>query len=126
MTIRRAAAFALALAVVATPAFAQNNSRLDDLDADRLNSRQVLVEFDYDGGACEEVGEVTLGAITDGTLELTLKLASTAEVCTMQLVKHDIKEAIKAGPDVTRVAVTLLAEDGQVVGTGTTDIDQDD
>lgn len=125
MTIRSAAAFALSLAVIATPAFAQDQNRLDDLDADRLNSRQVLVEFEYQGGACEEVGEVTLGAVADGTLELTLKLASTAEVCTMQLVEHDIKEAIEAGPDVTRVAVTLLAEDGQVIGTGTTEVDDD-
>lgn len=125
MTIRAAAAVALSLTVIAAPAFAQEQNRLDDLDADRLNSRQVLVEFEYQGGACEEVGEVTLGAVTDGTLELTLKLASTSEVCTMQLVEHDIKEAIEAGPDVTRVAVTLLAEDGQIMGTGTTQVDDD-
>ena len=43
----------------------------------------------------------------------------------MQIVDRDIKEAIEAGPDVTRVAVTLLGVDGQVIGTDTSDVDND-
>ncbi len=125
MFTRSVTALAAILALSAAPALAQDQNRLGDLDADRLNSRQILIDFDYDGGACEEVGEVTMGNVTDGTLEVTLKLVATAEVCTMQIVDHDIKEAIEAGPDVTRVAVTLLGVDGQVIGTDTTDVDND-
>lgn len=125
MFIRSVTALATVIALSAAPAFAQDQNRLDDLDADRLNSRQILIDFDYEGGACEEVGGVTLGAITDGTLEVTLKLVATSEVCTMQIVDHDIKEAIEAGPEVTRVAVTLLGIDGQVIGSDTTDVDND-
>lgn len=125
MFTRSVTALAAILALSAAPAMAQDQNRLGDLDADRLNSRQILIDFDYDGGACEEVGEVTLGSVTDGTLEVTLKLLATSEVCTMQIVDHDIKEAIEAGPDVTRVAVTLLGVDGQVIGTDTTDVDND-
>jgi hypothetical protein len=125
MRANAVATLAIALSALALPTLAQDQSRLDDLDADRLNSRQVLIDFDYDGGACEEIGDVTLGNITDGTLDVTLKLVATSEVCTMQLVDHDIKEAIEAGPDVTRVAVTLLAADGQVIGTDTTEVDDD-
>jgi hypothetical protein len=125
MRANTVATLAIALSAFALPAFAQDESRLDDLDADRLNSRQVLIDFDYDGGACEEVGEVTLGDVKDGTLDVTLKLVATSEVCTMQIVDHDIKEAIEAGRDVTRVAVTLLAADGQVIGTDTTEVDDD-
>ena len=36
MTIRAAAAVALSLTVIAAPAFAQEQNRLDDLDADRF------------------------------------------------------------------------------------------
>jgi hypothetical protein len=125
MRANTVATFALAFAALAMPAMAQDQSRLDDLDADRLNARQILIDFDYDGGACEAVGEVTLGAVTDGTLDVTLQLVATAEVCTMQIVDHDIKEAIEAGPEVTRVAVTLLGIDGQVIGTDTSDVDND-
>jgi hypothetical protein len=125
MIANRIAIVALASAALAFPAMAQDRVKLDDLDADRLNSRQVLIEFEYDGGACEEVGEAQLGDVTDGTLAVTLQIASTAEVCTMQLVEHEIKEAIPAGPDVTRVEVTLLAPDGQVMAVDTTEVDKD-
>ena len=125
MRANTVATFAIAFAALAMPAMAQDQSRLDDLDAGRLNARQILIDFDYDGGAGEAVGEVTLGAVTDGTLDVTLQLIATAEVCTMQIVDHDIKEAIEAGPEVTRVAVTLLGIDGQVIGTDTSDVDND-
>ncbi len=125
MTAIRFAFALMATAALAAPALAQDHARLDDFDADRLNSRQVLIEFDYDGGACEEVGEAQLGAITDGTLAVTMQVVSTAEVCTMQMVEHDIKEAIAAGPEVTHVEVTLLAPDGQVMAKDTTRVDED-
>lgn len=125
MFANRIAIIALAAAALAGPAFAQDRVKLDDFDADRLNSRQVLIEFEYDGGACEEVGEAQLGDITDGTIAVTMQIVNTAEVCTMQLVEHEIKEAIAAGPEVTRVEVTLLAPDGQVMAVETTDVDED-
>jgi len=125
MIAHRLVIAALAGVALAFPALAQDPAGFDDLDADRLNSRQVLIELEYDGGACEEVGEAQLGEITDGTLAVALPLVSTAEVCTMQMVEHDVKEVVAAGPEVTRLEVTLLAPDGQVMATETTDIDED-
>jgi hypothetical protein len=108
MIAKRIAVLALAGATFAFPAIAQESGKFDDLDADRLNARQVLIEFEYDGGACEEVGPAQLGEITDGTIAVTFQIENTAEVCTMQ-VEHDIREAI-ALVDVTSVSVTLLAD----------------
>lgn len=125
MFASRIAVIALAAAALTLPAAAQDSARLDDLDADRLNSRQVLVEFDYDGGACEDVGEAQLGDLTEGTLAITLSVMANAEVCTLQVVHHEIKEAIPAGPEVTHVEVTLLAPDGRIMGTGTVKVDED-
>lgn len=125
MPALRIAALALATFALAGAAFAQDQIRLDDFDADRLNSRQVLIEFDYQGGACEQVGEAQLGALADGKLALTMQIVNTAEICTMQLVEHEIKEAIQAGPEVTSVELTLLAADGQVMVTQTTRVDED-
>ena len=125
MLANRIAIIALAGAAFTFPAIAQDSGKFDDLDADRLNARQVLIEFEYDGGACEAVGAAQLGDITDGTIAVTFQIENTAEVCTMQLVEHDIKEAIEAGHEVTSVAVTLLAADGQTVASGTRKIDND-
>ncbi len=125
MIARPIAIIALASAALALPALAQDAARFDDLDADRLNSRQVLIEFEYDGGACEEVAEAQLGDITDGTIAVTFQIVNTAEVCTMQMVEHDIKEAIEAGEEITSVDVTLLASDGQIVARDTRKIDLD-
>ena len=121
----RIAALALATFALAGAAVAQDQVKLDDFDADRLNSRQMLIEFEYQGGACEELGEAQLGALAEGTLALTMQIVNTAEVCTMQMVEHEIKEAIQAGPEVTRVELTLLAADGQVMVTETTRVDED-
>ncbi len=125
MIARHIAIIALAGAAFTLPAIAQDHGKFDDLDADRLNARQVLIEFEYDGGACEQVGAAQLGEITNGTIAVTFQIENTAEVCIMQLVEHDIKEAIEAGEDVTSVDVTLLAPDGQIMAKGTRKIDLD-
>lgn len=125
MHLRRVTAFTLVFAALATPGLAQQRIEIDDLDADRLNPRQVLIEFEYDGSACESVGAAELGAITDGTLAIALPIIETAEVCTMQIVEHDIKEAVAADMSVTRVEVTLLAPDGAPLATRSARVDPD-
>lgn len=125
MHLHRATVFALVFAACATPGLAQQRVEIDDLDADRLNAHQVLVEFEYDGSACESVGAAELGAITDGTLAIALPIVETAEVCTMQIVEHDIKEAVAADMSVTRVEVTLLAPDGAPLATRSARVDPD-
>jgi hypothetical protein len=122
---------ALALALSATiglaaPALAQEGAReLDDLDATRINPFQILIEFEYDGGACEEIGQPELGALVDGRLSVTFPTRSTSEMCTMQVVEIDVRYAIATEEAVTHVDVTLNAPDGRTIGTGSTDVDDD-
>lgn len=125
MHLHRATVLGLILAACATSGLAQQRVEIDDLDADRLNARQVLVEFEYDGSACEEVGAAELGAITDGTLAIAMPIVETADVCTMQIVEHDIKEAVSADMSVTRIEVTLLAADGTPLATRSARVDPD-
>ncbi|WEK06585.1 MAG: hypothetical protein P0Y65_10180 [Candidatus Devosia phytovorans] len=106
-------------------AFAQQAARLDDLDADRLNATQVIIEFEYDGSACEAVGTAEVGDLVDGTLAVTFPTTSTAEVCTRQLVEIEVEQAIVVPEGATQVEVTLLAPDGSVKATGTDRIDHD-
>ena len=115
------AAFALLPAL----AHAQQPATLDDLDADRLNPTQVKIEFDYQGGACEKVGDAQLGAVVDGALAVTFPTSKTGDMCTMQVVEIEVEQAIAADASVTRVDVTLLAPDGSVFATGTDNVDQD-
>ncbi|UJW85742.1 hypothetical protein [Devosia sp. SL43] len=98
---------------------AQETARLDDLDADRLNASQIIIEFEYEGGACEAVGTAQLGDVVDGTLSVTFPTTSTAEICTQQIVEIEVEQAIAADVSVTQVEVTLLTPDGSVRATGT-------
>lgn len=121
----------LAFALVATlglaaPALAQDNGQpLKDLDADRINPFQILIDFEFDGGACDDIGRAELGDLVDGTLAVTFPVSSTAEVCTMQIKEHDVKYAIEAEHIISRIDVTVTGKDGQVIGTGSTDVEHD-
>ena len=122
----RLALASAALLGLAAPALAQDGpQKLGDLDAERINAFQILIDFEYDGGACETVEAAEIGDLVDGTLNITIPVLATSEICTMQIKKHDIKQAIETRDEVTRVNVTLTAPDGQVIGEGATDVELD-
>ena len=106
-------------------AFAQSAKQLDDLDATRINPNQITIDFEYDGGACEEVGPAEVGELADGTLSVTFTTISTAEVCTQQAVEIEVEQTIPAENIISRIDVTLAAPDGSVIATGSTDVDHD-
>lgn len=104
-------------------ALAQSTQNFDDLDVDRINASQIMVEFEYTGGACETVGPAELGAITDGNLALTFSVALTAEVCTQQAKEIEVEQAVAADASVTHVTVTLLGADGATIATESDRVD---
>ena len=130
-------ALALVAAIgLAAPALAQDKPKdantapaaattLDDLDANRINPNQITIDFEYQGGACEEVGPAEVGELTDGTLAVTFPTISTAEVCTMQVREIEVEQTIQAENIISRIDVTLTAPDGSVIATGSTDVDHD-
>ena len=120
-------AFALAAALgLAAPTLAQDNGNpLRDIDADRINPYQILIDFEFDGGACDDIGRAELGDLADGTLTVNFPVSSTAEVCTMQIKEHEVKYAIEAEHIISRIDVTVTGKDGQVIGTGSTDVEHD-
>ncbi|ODT67799.1 MAG: hypothetical protein ABS75_22810 [Pelagibacterium sp. SCN 63-23] len=147
MLANRIAILALAATALTMPAFAQDKSKentatpgpavnvpapsgadgqkLDDLDADRINPNQITIEFEYTGGACEQVGPAELGELTDGTLAVNFPIIYTAEVCTQQAVEIEVEQTIQAEHIISRIDVTLTRPDGSVFATGTTDVDHD-
>jgi len=122
---RHALALLAALSLTGPGLAQDNNKTLDDLDATRINPNQITIEFDYDGGACEQVAPAEVGDLVDGTLAVTFPTLSTAEVCTMQLKEIEVEQTIEAEHIISRIDVTLTAPDGQVIATGSTDVDQD-
>jgi len=126
MLAHRFAIVALATIGLTVPALAQDGGRqLNDLDATRINPFQILIEFEYEGGACEELGQPELGELVDGTLAVTFPTVSTSEMCTMQVVEIDVRYAIATEETVSRIDVTLNAPDGRTIGIGSTDVDED-
>jgi hypothetical protein len=119
-------AFALAATIgLAASALAQDSQPLKDLDASRINPFQILIDFEFDGGACDDIGRAELGDLVDGTLSVNFPVSSTAEVCTMQIKEHDVKYAIEAENIISRIEVTVTGKEGQVIGTGSTDVEHD-
>jgi hypothetical protein len=126
MLAHRFAIITLATIGLTVPAFAQDGGRqLNDLDATRINPFQILVEFEYEGGACEALGQPELGELVDGTLAVTFPTVSTSEMCTMQVVEIDVRYAIATEETVSHIDVTLNAPDGRTIGTGSTDVGKD-
>ncbi|GEM_PF-754527 len=140
MTSTRIALAALLAMGLAAPAVAQEKTKpaapaategeaqpaaLKDLDAERINPNQITIDFEYTGGACEEVGPAEVGDVVDGTLSVTFPTISTAEVCTMQAVEIEVEQTIQAEHIVSLIDVTLTAPDGTVIATGQTDVDHD-
>ncbi len=121
-TIGFAAAIALSTSGLA---FAQQAGQLDDLDADRISDTQIEIEFEFDGGACDEVGTAQVGDVVDGTLSVTFPVTTTGEVCTQQIVEIEVEQTVAAEHIISQVDVTVTGADGATVATGSTDVESD-
>lgn len=116
----------LAALTVSAPALSQDAGvTLDDLDAEWSSDTQIKIEFDYQGGACEETGEAEAGDVVDGVLSVSVPTLATSDVCTMQVVENEVEVAVAADRSVTAVEVLLLKPDGSVAGTGKASVEQD-
>lgn len=112
----------LALCLVSSVALAQELAPLNDLRACRLDAELVSLSFSYDGGACEQTGNGSVDLVESGTATVTIPIVSTAEVCTMQVVKVTHTGAISAVDDVTALEVQLVSPGGEVQARGKVDI----
>jgi len=112
----------LALCLVSGVAFAQELAPLNDLKACRLDAELVSLSFSYDGGACEQTGNGSVDLVESGTATVTVPIVSTAEVCTMQVVKVTHTGAVNAVEDVTALEVQLVSPGGEVQAKGKVDI----
>ena len=112
----------LALCLFSGAALAQELAPLSDLKACRLDEELVSLSFSYEGGACEQTGNGSVDLVESGTATVTIPIVSTAEVCTMQVVKVTHTGAINAVADVTALNVQLVSPGGEVQATGKVDI----
>ena len=112
----------LALCLFSGAALAQELAPLSDLKGCRLDAELVSLSFSYEGGACEQTGNGSVDLVESGTATVTIPIVSTAEVCTMQVVKVTHTGAIAAVEDVTALSVQLVSPGGEVQATGKVDI----
>jgi hypothetical protein len=115
----------VALALLTLPAAGQDAPMLNDLSADREGADRIDIEFEFEGGACQEVGPAELGENIDGTLAVTFPTMETAEMCTMQIVEIEVDQTIDADETVSRLDITVLAPSGETFATGSVDVDED-
>lgn len=93
-----------------------------DSSATRLNADQVQLKLTFEGGACQAVDEPVLGAVSAGSLAVTIPTHDTAEMCTMQIVQIPVDVTIAAGADVTALDVTIQAPSGARQTGGTIEV----
>lgn len=122
MSIRSLAFLAVAATAIATPVLADGPPALENLHAYRADAEHVTVAFSYQGGACEEVGPAEHDAVEGDTIPLEFPVISLSEVCTMQIVEHEVEQTIEANEAIRRIEVILSAPDGTVMGSGATEI----
>ncbi|UXN73202.1 hypothetical protein N8D56_19865 [Devosia sp. A8/3-2] len=96
-----------------------------DSSATRLNADQVQLKLTFEGGACRAVDEPVLGAVSAGSLAVTIPTHDTAEMCTMQIVQIPVDVTIAAGADVTTLDVTIRAPSGSRQTGGTIEVAAD-
>lgn len=114
----------LALALIALPSFAlaQDLAPLSEMKACRLDAATVSLAFIYDGGACEQTGDAKADILDGDTATVTVPTTSTAEVCTMQVVKVNFAGIVPVPESVTRLDVQVLSPGGDVVAASEADI----
>lgn len=114
----------IALALIALPTFAlaQNLAPLSELKACRLDAATVSLAFIYDGGACEQTGEPVAEIIEGSIATVTVPTVSTAEVCTMQVVKVNFAGIVPVPDAITKLDVQVQSPGGDVVAASEADI----
>jgi hypothetical protein len=112
------AAILLATATVA----AEPPPPITEGTATRTTEGTVDLSVTWQGGACEEPGEAEVTAGDETTDEVTIPTATTAEICTMQIVPVTYEGIIAVEPLTTTLAITVLSPDGQPSATGSIEI----
>ena len=82
----------------------------------------VSLSFSYEGGACEQTGNGSVDLVESGTATVTIPIVSTAEVCTMQVVKVNFAGIVSVPDTITKLDVQVLSPGGDVVAASETDI----
>ncbi len=115
---------AIALAVIALPSFAlaQDLAPLDELKACRLDPATVSLAFIYDGGACQQNGDAKVEIIEGATATVIVPTSSTAEVCTMQVVKVNFAGVVAVPDTIAKLDVQVQSPGGDVVAAGEAEI----
>ena len=93
--------------------------------ATRISPDQVQLKLTFEGGACQAVDEPVLGAVSAGSLAVTIPTHDTSEMCTMQIVQIPVDVTIDAGADVTALDVTIQAPSGSRQTGGTIEVTAD-
>lgn len=108
---------AIALVLIALPsvAIAQDLAPLNELKACRVDASTVSLAFIYDGGACERTGDATVAMIEGDSAVVSVPTTSTAEVCTMQMVRVNFAGLIEVPEAITSLDVQVLSPGGEVV-----------
>jgi hypothetical protein len=82
----------------------------------------VSLTVTYDGGACEEPGEIRVESGQNQINVVTIPTVETAEICTLQIVPVTYEGVIAVEPSAETLSVTILDTGGQPKAAGSVEI----
>jgi hypothetical protein len=117
------ATFTLAAAALfsASGALAQPG-QLDQLSACRLDPDRIVLRFTFEGGACQQPGEVTVEPAEGGVANVTVPTEEVGDVCTMQIVPVEFESVLDAPEEITALDISVLNPQGEPQALGSSDI----
>jgi hypothetical protein len=118
----RMLAFATAFLLLAPATFAAAPEPITEGSATWTADGKVDIKVTWQDGACVAPGDVTVEAGDETIDEVTIPTASTAEVCTMQIVPVTFEGTIAVEKLTETLSVMVLAPDGQPVASGSIEI----
>lgn len=115
-----------ALLAFAAPVLADGTPPFVSLTACRIDAQTVRLDYAFEGGACQQVGEIEASEPRGTIAAVIIPTSDTSEVCTMQIVTIEGGATLELAEPMADLDVTALYPDNREQAHGTVEINDGD
>lgn len=113
------------LAALTLPVLADEQPPFTELSACRIDAERIVLSYAFDGGACQEVTDISTGEPRGTIAVVTIATHNTSEMCTMQIVTVEGSTVLDLSEPVIDLDVTALRPDNTVQAYGLIEATED-
>lgn len=115
-----------ALLVLSTPAVADAQPAFTAPSACRLDAERIVLHHAFDGGACQQVGEIGVAEPRGTIAAVAIPTTDTYEMCTLQIVAIESSAVLNLPEAVAHLDVAALWPDDRVQAACLVEVIEDD